>query len=131
MKRIIVLSLLFLMALPLFAGHVDPETARQVAKTFLSNNGAKTTQLTDLSKEAGFSNLYIFNGEEGFVVMAADDCVKPILGYSLTGYFEVKDMPDNLRWWLQGYDEQIQDAINKNDSIDPDVYDEYIYTNST
>ena len=96
----------------LFAEHVDPETARKVATTFLSNNGAKTDQLTDLSKEAGFSNLYIFNGNPGFVVMAADDCVKPILGYSLTGKFVVEDMPENVIWWLKGYNDQLQDAID-------------------
>ncbi len=125
MKRIIILSLLFLMASPLFAEHVDPETARKVATSFLNNNGAKVTQLTDLSKEAGFNNLYIFNGEEGFVVMAADDCVEPILGYSFTGHFEVNDMPENLRWWLKGYDDQIQKAIKNNYSIDPKTRDEW------
>ena len=112
MKRIsLILGLLLVALLPLAAKHVDPETARKVATTFLNNNGAKTDQLTDLSKEAGFSNLYIFNANPGFVVMAADDCVKPILGYSLTGKFEVEGMPENLRWWLQGYDDQIHDAI--------------------
>lgn len=113
MKKIgLVSCLLLLTALPLWADHVDPETARKVATTFLSNNGAKASQLTDLSKAAGFSNLYIFNAEEGFVIMSADDCVKPILGYSLTGKFVTEDMPENLVWWLQGYNSQIQDAVD-------------------
>ena len=98
--------------LPLFAERVDPETARKVATTFLDNNGAKVTQLTDLSKEAGFPNLYIFNGEEGFVVLSADDRVQPILGYSLTGRFEVEGMPEHISSWLQGYSNEIQYAID-------------------
>lgn len=98
-------------ALTLFAEHVDSETARKVATTFLNNNGAKTTQLTDLSKEAGFNNLYIFNGNPGFVVMAADDCVQPILGYSLTGSFEAEGIPENVSSWLQGYSNEIAYAI--------------------
>ena len=44
--------------------------------------------------------------------MAADDCVPPILGYSLTGTFVTDDMPDNVRGWLQGYDDEIQAAID-------------------
>ena len=112
MKRNCLFGLLLLTALPLFAENVDPETARKVATTFLKNNGAKTTQLTDLSKEAGFPNLYIFTAEQGFVVMAADDCVKPILGYSLTGSFVVEDMPDNVTGWLQGYSDEIQWGID-------------------
>lgn len=111
MKKFIIV-LLLLASIPLMAERVDPETARKVATTFLNNNGAKSVQLTDLSKEAGFSNLYIFNGDLGFVVMAADDCVKPILGYSLTGTFKVDGMPENIKSWLQGYSNQIQEAID-------------------
>ncbi|MCR4848542.1 MAG: thiol protease/hemagglutinin PrtT [Bacteroidales bacterium] len=113
MKRIsLIFAIIPLTALTLFAGHVDSETARKVATTFLNNNGAKTDQLTDLSKEAGFSNLYIFNGNPGFVVMAADDCVQPILGYSLTGTFKVDGMPENIKYWLQGYSDEIQHAVD-------------------
>lgn len=114
MKKSCLFGLLLLLASPLFAEHVDPETARKVAQTFLNNNGVKAAQLTDLSKEAGFPNLYIFNAERGFVVMAADDCVKPILGYSLTDKFIVEGMPENMRWWLQGYSDEIQWAIENN-----------------
>ena len=112
MKRIaLVFSLLLMTALPMTAEHVTPETARKAALTFLNNNGAKAAQLTDLSKAAGFPNLYIFTAEQSFVVMSANDCAKPILGYSLTDCFAVDDMPENMRWWLQGYDDQIADAI--------------------
>jgi len=113
MKRFtMILALALMIAMPMMAERVKPETARKVATTFLSNNGAKATQLTNLSKEAGFTNLYIFNAEQGFVVMAADDCVQPILGYSLTNTFVAEGMPENIKWWLQGYNDQIQDAIN-------------------
>ncbi len=97
-----------------YAEHVEPEKAKKVAATFLTNNGnlVRSNQLTDLSERAGFPNLYIFNAEQGFVVMAADDRVKPILGYSLTGRFVAEKMPENLRWWLQGYNDQIQYAID-------------------
>ncbi len=105
------MGLIMMVSLPLFAKHVDPTTAHKAAATFLKNNGAKATNLTDISKEANFANLYIFNGEEGFVVMSADDCLKPILGYSLTGKVQVQDMPDNIRGWLQSYNNEIQYAI--------------------
>ena len=107
-----VLAMVLIVTMPLFAERVTPETARKVAATFLNNNGAKSAQLTDLTKEAGFPNLYIFNGNPGFVVMAADDCVQPILGYSLTGEFVAENMPSNVRGWLQGYNDEIQYAID-------------------
>ena len=95
-----------------FAEHVEPTRAQKVAKTFLSNNDVRSAQLTDVAPAAGFTNLYIFNANPGFVVMAADDCVQPILGYSLTGTFVTEDLPDNVRGWLQGYDDEIQAAID-------------------
>ncbi len=110
-----------MMAMPVFAEHVDLETARKVATIFLNNNGAKVAQLTDLTKSAGFPNLYIFTAEQGFVVMSADDCVKPILGYSLTGTFVAEGMPENLRWWLQGYNDHIQDAVYSKVKATPDI----------
>ena len=113
MKRLsLIVALLLMVAMPMMAERVTPETAQKVAMTFLNNNGAKSAQLTDLSRTAGFSNLYIFNGEEGFVVMAADDCVQPILGYSLTGKFVTENMPENIKGWLEGYNEEIQYAID-------------------
>ena len=113
MKRFtMILALALMVAMPMMAERVTPETARKAATTFLNNNGAKAAQLTDLSKAAGFPNLYIFTAEKGFVVMAADDCVQPILGYSLTGNFVAENMPENFRWWLQGYSDEIQFAID-------------------
>ncbi|MBR5910939.1 MAG: C10 family peptidase [Bacteroidales bacterium] len=108
------LALLLMAALPTMAERVKPETARKVASTFLNSNGAKAeVQLADLSRMAGFANLYIFTTEPaGFVVMAADDRVQPILGYSFNSSFGITDMPDNLRSWLQGYNDQIQHAID-------------------
>ena len=113
MKRFtLIVALLLMVAMPMMAERVTPETAQKVAKTFLNNNGAKSAQLTDLTSAAGFSNLYIFSGEEGFVVMAADDCVQPILGYSLTGKFVTENMPANVKGWLEGYNDEIQYAID-------------------
>ena len=126
MKRFtMILALLLMLAMPMMAERVAPETARKVATTFLNNNGAKADQLTDLSKTAGFTNLYIFTTENSFVVMAADDRVNPILGYSLTEKFETKGMPENLIWWLQGYSDQIQDMIDNNRSNDAAVATEW------
>lgn len=126
MKRFTLILTLFLMAaMPMMAERVTPETARKVATTFLNNNGAKVAQLTDLSKAAGFPNLYIFNANPGFVVMSADDCVRPILGYSLTNVFVAEGMPENIKGWLQGYSDQIQDAIDNALNADASVRAEW------
>jgi len=96
------------------ANPVDEARARQAATTFLNNNWARTYGLTDVSSAAGFDNLYVFTTESSFVIMAADDRVQPVLGYSLTGQFVTENMPDNVRNWLQGYNDKVQSAIDQN-----------------
>lgn len=57
----------------------------------------------------GLPELYAFNIEGGgYVIASADDRTLPVLGYSQTGSFDVNQIPDNMRTWLQGYAEQIR-----------------------
>ena len=37
----------------------------------------------------------------GFVIVSANDNARPILAFSETGRFETKDMPDNVKWWME------------------------------
>ena len=102
---------LLTLALGAKASTVDVRMASQAAKTFLNNNGVQYTQLTDVSASAGFSNVYVFTTDNSFVLMAADDRVQPILGYSLTSRFNIENMPANKVAWIQGYSDAIQYAI--------------------
>ena len=115
MKRVLCfLILLAMLPAVAMAEHVESARAQQAAKTFFNNNGVNANKLIDLSAEAGFTNLYIYNADKGFVVMAADDRVQPVLGYSLTGSFDPDAMPDNVRAWLQGYSDEIQWTVENN-----------------
>ena len=90
------------------AQRVSRETARSVAETFFNlnvrNGKGQPAQFEDITAETPFQNFYIFSADSGFVLVAADERVTPILGYSKTSRFVTEDMPENLRWWLEGYD---------------------------
>lgn len=47
---------------------------------------------------------YIFNRTDvpGFVIIAGDDSVSPVIGYSFENGFGKGEMPSNLRYWLEG-----------------------------
>ena len=111
-KHLVLMMFLLFLAFVANANPVGEARARQVATTFLNNNGARSVELTDVSSVAGFSNVYVFTTETSFVLMAADDCVQPILAYSLTGSFDFENMPDNKRAWIQGYSDEIQYAVD-------------------
>lgn len=52
---------------------------------------------------------YVFNltNEQGFVIIAAEDDVSPVLGYSLESDFSGNDQPPALSNWLDNYKDQI------------------------
>ena len=70
-------------------------------------------RFVNIAPQCGYTELYIFNNEDGkgFVIIAADDCVTPILGYSYENNFATENLPPNLKGWLNGYSEQIRMAV--------------------
>ena len=77
------------------AALVSFQEASFVAATFLKQSSVKEVAVP-------FEHLYVFNGEHCFVIVAADDVVMPIIGYSRDCCFEVESMNDNLKGWLMG-----------------------------
>jgi len=63
-------------------------------------------------------SFYVFNnGANGFVIVAGDDDITPILGYSDSSAFDPNNIPPNVQYWLNSYSEQIKYAIEN--SIKP------------
>ena len=61
---------------------------------------------------------YVFDVNEathgGFVIVAGDDVVKPILGYSEKGSYDENNLPPNFAWWMEGIQQQITYAQSHN-----------------
>lgn len=124
MKKTLVFLIVALLGLTTFAKPVDLNTARRVAENFWQNEttgeaAGKTVQrignsnFIEISNRLGVSEMYVFNCEDnhGFVIVAADDIASPILGYStINGIDREGRLPENLRWWLQGYAREISEA---------------------
>ena len=108
MKKIF-LMLALLLPFIAFADNVSSEQARKVAETFFSTtvtraSGPSLTLKwtgnvpTRAAQEPAF---YVFdNSSGGFVIVAGDDKVEPILGYSHDGEFHVEGMPANVQYWF-------------------------------
>lgn len=122
MKKIFVILCAFL---PIFvyAKHVNPEMALQVADNILNApienvNGVVKAPLVrkHVQKVAtpilNNQMFYVFNAEEGgFAIVSADDIVIPILGYSVDGYLDLNNIPAALNELLKSYNSQIEYAI--------------------
>ena len=89
---------------------VDATRARRVAENYMQAKGMKNpSALADVTAQTPFTEFYVFASPEGgFVLVSGDDCAVPVLGYSLASRFETKDMPENVKGWLEGYENDIR-----------------------
>ena len=118
-KTLALLAVALCFSAVLKANPVDLQTARQVAVKFVNANakmplrGVQDLQLaTTYHTESGDAAFHIFNTPNGFVIVSADDCATPILGYSDEGRpFDLDNIPIQLQGYLLGFVEQIQYGI--------------------
>ena len=96
------------------ANPIDQAKARQKAQAFMSQKG-KTVQAIphrapNKNGSADTCPLYIFNAEAGtgFVVVSGDDRTEAILGYVDNGSYQEETAPENMKAWLQGYADVIE-----------------------
>lgn len=116
-KLLVVVAALAVFAGQMLANPVDVNTAKDLGVKYLKNNVLSAKNITDaqhvytLSSDNDTPYLYVFNYENGYVVVAADDRACPILGYG-EGTFDVNNIPDGLKYYLGHYGRQIQYAID-------------------
>lgn len=99
---------LFLMNVNLLSKSVDVQTAKSLGILFLKNN----TNLKNIdleltyasSTQKGETAFYVFtNKGKGFVIVSADDRMRPILGYSGDNVFNSNNINPNLNAFLCNY----------------------------
>ncbi len=117
------------------ASPVSPFDARLVAINFYNeqaaiagiNNRESVNVLASFSIDEKNIHTYdIFNMTTGgWVIVAADDRVTPVLAYSLTGSLERDKASPELQWWLGNYAQQIAEVVIKGLSAATDVASEW------
>ncbi|WP_287621635.1 C10 family peptidase [Parabacteroides sp.] len=145
-KQFLLLLILCLTASMAWAEQIDVATARKVAESVArregSTGGLRSAGELPLVYAAapgqsgsalrsgameGAADYFVFNfpGGKGFAIVAGDDRVRPVLGYSDEGGFDPDNLPENLRGWLAGYQTQITWAVNKGIEATPEIAAEW------
>lgn len=115
MKRLLHIQFLLVLLLalgysPLQAKRITQWQAQQQAYSFWGKQmpqkaKAKSRTATTASSSDAY---YVFNNDAGgFVIIAGDDAVTPVLGYTSTGSFDAENLPDGLKDLLKSYERQI------------------------
>ena len=127
MRKIIAGLILLASTMTLWAERVSEEDAALVANHFM--NGRTESSVQGVKKAAPAKRMVrksVNNGEEnqyyvyenangeGWVIIAADDVVRPVLAYSETGHFRAENMPINVRKWMGKYNHFISRMAAEN-----------------
>lgn len=142
-KHFWILYFLCLSIVGAWAERIDLSTARKVAES-VAKGGSALRSSGDLSlvyvaapgqsgtalrsgAMVGTVDYFVFNFPEnsGFAIVAGDDRVRPLLGYSLEGQFNSENLPENLRAHLEYYQDQITWAEEQNIEPSADVSAEW------
>ena len=133
-------TLFTLVTLALFVGQiiaspVDVDRAQRLGMKYLQSNYAKQVGTLSLAytqmTESGQPALYVFNGDNSFVIVSADDAALPILGASDEHSFDFNDLPDGLAYMLRHYARQIQYAMDNNLEADAETAEQWENVNRT
>ena len=139
MKRILTLLMLVAFAMgEIWAGNVNQQMAQRIGQQFLSTTvlGAQRTEIQlQLVSEAvtrGEVDYYVFNVDGGgFVIVAGDDRVKPVLAYSTTGSFDPQDVSEGFEFTLNTFRTEIQYIREHNLAATYDIVMEWNSVNET
>ena len=97
---------------------VSVDTAKQLAAEFFnasSNNRLASADALDLTFTGGTASrpyYYVFNARDGhgYIIVSADDCTTPVLGYSEDGRYNPSSVPPAMKWMLSGLEREIKAA---------------------
>ena len=136
LRSFICIALITILFGNIYAKPVDETTARAVASHFYAEKFNR--QLETLTptiayrasairgKNGSEPSFYVVNfNSEGFVIVAGDDRVQPILAFSDEGAFVSDNMPDHIRFFLDGYTDEIQYTIDNQQEISADIQQQW------
>ena len=121
--------ILFLFA-NIFCTEVNENFARNIARNFMNQisiNDNLNIISVDIKEYQNKSLMYVFNFyPSGFVIVAGDDRVLPVIGYSLNNTIDINFLPIQLEYILNSFSSNIIDVLNNNYDVDEYIKDLWI-----
>ncbi len=113
MKKTALFVALQLSVMSAFAVTVDRSDAQKAAERFIESRSHRDLMVS--TTQTVGDGMYIVNfAPQGWVIVSADDVVKPIIGYSLNGSLDRNRVPENMSYMLDSYQVQINRIVSTN-----------------
>lgn len=133
MKKLLSILTFALSAITVAAGPVDRQKAAGIAKNFFNAKGIALSEEVPSFRQSRMAKVgstteekpsfYVFNADagKGFVIVSGDDRTAEILAYSDEGSFDMEQIPENMRSWLQFYEDRIKYIDENNIQIEKET----------
>jgi len=114
--RILLFSICMAVMGTAMANQITEAQARELAAQFMARQSrtigtASRASLKATMPTSGKAAFYVFNTStagKGYVIIAGDDRLPTVLGYSDSGSIDAGDVPPALQEWLDGYAAQVE-----------------------
>lgn len=131
MKKLYLLIIVAVMLSNLSANPVDVVTAQHLGSKFmLANDRVESVSLSLAyigKTDSGFDAFYVFNCEpKGFVIVSADDRMRPILGYSTESKFDLVAAEEGPNVFFDAYRADLTTAITENIEQSEDIASQWL-----
>ena len=119
MKKSLLTTLVYLFSIVLaVSAPVDEQKARKLASDFLRSKMPATRSVSaNLSRavtgvvDGPDAGLYVFNTDNSFVVISADDDLPSVLAYGLSEPYDAEKAPDAMKALLEAYNYEVKRAV--------------------
>ena len=131
MKKSLLLVAILLVFNSIFANPVDVNRAKSLAEKYVKVNFELRQNVNveleyTVNSDTNEACFYIFNvGEQGYVIVSANDCVRPIMAYSNESAFDKENIAPGLQFMLDAAKETLTYTINKGVETSPKVEAEW------
>lgn len=119
MKKLLFIGLSALLCQTLNARQLSPQEALSRAEAYPHGRSVRMASpapavpvlTVKAPSDPSFTGVYVFsNADQGYMVVSADDCATPLLGYSDRGAIDPANMAPSLKYWLDFYADEISSA---------------------
>ncbi len=136
--KTLLLSLSLIFGLTLVAENVPLEKAQKVAVNFYFEKYNQfegqmvydqlSIQSVYIESDETQNFYYVFHiNKGGFVMVSADDCLTPVLGYSFKHDFVTENQPPNVQYWFGQYEDQVRYARTNKIKTEKNIIEQWTY----
>ena len=125
MKKYMSLAIIIFVA-TLISKPIQLDTAKNIATNWYQAYSVDKTvpniSSIDEIKSNSLVDIFVFNMDNGFILVAGDDASIPVLGYSFDKNFDYSDAKENIKFWMDKYRTSLKEIRENHLSNESTLY---------